>query len=144
MLDHNQTQCASELATLLVKNFTDSHTPVTDDNLNILIKIFNRYPPDTDDGREAFMKSAIRYVLLCIFLSRSSRWSISEGFVKSGAPLLHDALSSFLVQQKRYGDSQRHFVRGSDPKAFARMLVLFSQEGYPGEKDLYLARAVLQ
>lgn len=72
------------------------------------------------------------------------RWSVSEGTNKQGEPELHDLLAESYFRQNEYGKAQRHFLRGNRPERFAEVLTSWSNQAYPSERDLFIARAVLQ
>jgi len=43
-----------------------------------------------------------------------------------------------------YGASQKHWLHSHHPREFAQILLEWSKKGLLGERDLYIARAVLQ
>eukprot|EP01089_Gocevia_fonbrunei_P003298 TRINITY_DN13230_c0_g1_i1.p1 TRINITY_DN13230_c0_g1~~TRINITY_DN13230_c0_g1_i1.p1 ORF type:complete len:294 (-),score=49.46 TRINITY_DN13230_c0_g1_i1:20-901(-) len=130
MLEHQQYQSGSDLTNLLIKLYDKDFTP-DDEKINVIISVFNSYPPDVDDGKVSFMKSAIR-------------WSLTKGTHKQGDPKLHLTLAKYYSSQQLFGDAHKHWIRSDDPKAFAEVMIQYANEGYPSEKDLYIARAVLQ
>jgi len=78
---------------------------------------------------------------MCIF---SPSWSAHPDNNNQGAPPLHDVFAKFYDQQNEYGLAQSHYLRGTFSKDYATMLIKWSSEGFPSERDLYIARAVLQ
>jgi len=130
MLQHKQTKCATELGLLLVKLYSDTHTPVSPATLEVITHHFASYPEGVDDGKVDFMKAALR-------------WTMAEG-KKYGEAVLHDLLAEWFTQQKEYGYAQRHYIRGDSSDKFAVMLVNFAKLGHPSEADLFIARAVFQ
>ena len=58
--------------------------------------------------------------------------------------LLHTKLAESYANQKEFAEAAVHFIRGDDADSFGKMLVEWSQEGNPSERDLFITRAVLQ
>jgi hypothetical protein len=67
-----------------------------------------------------------------------------EGSRKRGDPELQLMLARAYRAAGDFVHSAKHFLHAENPKEFAEMLFEWSQQGYPSESDLFLARAVLQ
>ncbi len=72
------------------------------------------------------------------------KWSIAEGPNKQGDPLLHNLMAEAYWKEKEYGKSAKHFIRSNNPERFTEMLSEWSTQVYTSERDLVIARAVLQ
>ncbi|KAF8394862.1 hypothetical protein HHK36_018799 [Tetracentron sinense] len=75
-----------------------------------------------------------------------SWWSADFGAPRNGSPEIHDMLAEYVYSESLELDMAKvsfHFVRGNHPKKFASTLVNFMGKCYPGEDDLFIARAVL-
>jgi len=84
----------------------------------------------------AYLRSAIRAAGRC-----------EEGVVTPTLlAQLHEATARACVAggPEFYPDAQRHFLEASAPAAFAELLLVWAARGLAGERDLFLARAVLQ
>jgi len=134
MLRHQHFNEGTELALLLINLYCEINRKVEPIVIEKIMEIFNLYNGNNSiealNGKENFMKQAIR-------------WSAQMDPNKVGNPIFHDALALSFYEQKDYGKAQRHFLRGTKPHEFARMLVEWSLESYPSERDLIIARSVL-
>ena len=76
--------------------------------------------------------------------SKHLRWSTTAGTNPNGEPRFHDLLAMKAVQDEDFGTAQYHFLRGCQPEEFAKMINQCMNEAPPSERDLFVARAVLQ
>jgi len=130
MLSHSHFNEGTELGLLLVNIYNETHTKVDSSSLEPLIQIFGLYNK-ADAGRESFMKGCLK-------------WSISEGANKLGEPMLHRLMAEAYAKEKEYGKASKHFIRSNDVGRFSEVLSDWSKEVYASERDLVIARAVLQ
>lgn len=87
----------------------------------------------------------------------NTRWSATEGTEQQGNISLHAQLAkayneageypfrfyqfiSFIVS---FAYAQKHYLKSNQPKEFGEMIIKWASEGYPSERDLYIARSVL-
>jgi len=131
MLKHGETNAGTELALLLLDHYKKIGTPVTKDSLTPLINIFTFYKNDNHPGKKSFIRAA-------------TYWSRCAENNNQGDCTLHNIFAQSFCKIQDYENAARHFVRGSNPEAFAIMLVEWAAKGYPSEADLYIARATLQ
>jgi hypothetical protein len=155
MLQHKETICASELGRSLIDIFVESKEPVTDAHIGTIIKHFNGYPADVDDGKVDFIKAAIKWTATMenekekqqtnqtpTATNQTTPTPTPPGKHSHGDERLHDHLGKWLWGQGLWGDAQHHFARGRSPDLFAAMLNDYAREVEPHEVDLVLARAV--
>jgi len=128
MLGAKQTTCASELAQMLVKLFIEDHVKVDSSSIETVSKMANLFPPG-DPGKISFLKAALK-------------WSGVEGSHKEGEPNLHTLLARAYDEAGEYGYAQKHYLKSHSANEFGKMLIAWASEGYPTERDLYIARAV--
>lgn len=130
MLEHNEINSGSDLALLLVDDYISKHVEPTEENIAPLLKIFAAYKKDLHPRKFIFMRKCIE-------------WSSREDNNNQGHPLLHNTFAKYFASLEEYESAQNHFIRGSDPEAYAEILIEWAKTGYPSEFDLYIARAVL-
>ncbi len=72
------------------------------------------------------------------------RYSEKFGSNPYGAPALHHAMAKWYFSALEFSDSARHFVRADAPTEHAAMLLVWCKRGVKSERDLFVARTVLQ
>jgi len=130
MLSHSHYNEGTELALLLISIFNESQTKVSKESLDVILNIFSLYD-EGNAGKETFMKAAIK-------------WTATEGQNKQGEPQLHLVLAETFWKEKDFGKAAKHFLRSDNPERFSEMLAEWSSVVYLSERDLVIARAVLQ
>ncbi|CAK9216595.1 unnamed protein product [Sphagnum troendelagicum] len=157
-LKHGQVTCGTELGVLLIDTYNTAKVPCDTISIDRIRAIFNEFPRASNFSQEkvdiaadskATEKTitAKTHVEGCMaFLKAALKWSIEAGGPHRGAPELHDMLADYVWTQspvpEMYKASQ-YFVRGSHPETFAKAVVQWMHQCYPGEADLVVARAVL-
>jgi len=131
MLQHQQGNAGTELALLLLEHYKTISALVKEETIGPLLEIFSHYTSTFSTQQRVFIKNAIN-------------WSSNKENNDQGAPALHDAFATFYDSDSQYGLAQAHFLRGNLPLPYAKMLVRWSVLGYDDERDLFIARAVLQ
>jgi len=135
MMLNGQCNESTELALLLLNLFSVTSKPVSRESLDTIMRLSSMYNSDSNEaiiGRENFLKSALKWC------------SSSAVENKEGISLIHDLLAESYYKQKEFGKAQIHFLRGNKPELFAEMLVKWSLSVLHSERDLLIARAVLQ
>lgn len=129
---HKQSSSGVDLAALFVDVLVKSDAQITERRLDELARLYELAVPDGPE-RAAFLTSALK-------------WSASnEQEHRFGHPRLHRAVALTLWKEKNYSQSWFHFLRSMDGESCASMLVEYHLvQGFPGEVDLFIARAVLQ
>lgn len=131
MLDHRQANAGTELALLIIENYKKTEAPVSKETIDPLLEIAKHYTSADGQSRRTFIKTAVS-------------WSSTPANNKQGAPELHDFFSQIYTKEKDFALAEKHFLRGTNPRGYAEMLVELSRNGYESEKDLFIARAVFQ
>lgn len=122
---------ASELASLLLDHYQEFKEIPSEATIGPLLRIFSSYSPeDTHPAKAAFVTQAIV-------------WSKHISNNNQGAPELHTAFARDFASRKQYTEAQKHFLRSDDMKSFAQMCVEWSEDGFPGEEDLFFTRPTL-
>lgn len=156
-LRHGQVTCGAELALLFVETLSKGKLPYEQETLDRIRAIFHEFPEvavayllsDEDDLQklsENMLAAKAQYDGCTSFLKAAIKWSAEAGGPSKGAPELHDMIAQCICSQYPELDivkASTHFVRGSQPKAFAFALLDFMDKCYPGEGDLAIARGVL-
>jgi len=130
MLQHKQDNAGTELALLLLEHYKTIYAPVNKETIAPLLEIFSHYTNASEQQR-LFIKNAIN-------------WSSCTENNNQGAPELHDVFAKFYDKEGQFGLAQTHYLRGTQPLPFSKMLIKWTLLGYESENDLYIARAVLQ
>jgi len=130
LLEHKEGNAGGQLALKLIESYKKSNTTPSPDIVQTLLNIFQQFPDDAKDARVSFMKEAISFT--------------TTGPNPQGDPSLHYALAVYLSKVEDHGGAQRHWLRSERPQEHVQELISWSQKGFLGERDLFLARAVLQ
>jgi len=128
MLKAKQITCASELTQLLLNLYCESHIKAESYAIDSIIQLANLFPAG-DSGKIALLKTAIK-------------WSRTEGPHKQGEPVLHAHLAKAYHEASEYAHAQKHYLKSNQPQEFGQMLILWANDGYLSERDLYIARAI--
>ncbi|XP_060081085.1 Golgi to ER traffic protein 4 homolog [Ylistrum balloti] len=133
LLQHNQHSSGADLAMLMIELLNTSLTPVTDDTIDKVVKLFRAMNPDCPE-RHHYMVSSIR-------------WSTKTDNQrhKLGHPDLHQRIGRLFWEEKNYVQARYHFLHSTDGKGCATMLIEYHlMKGYTSEVDMFIAQAVLQ
>eukprot|EP00823_Brevimastigomonas_motovehiculus_P006874 TRINITY_DN5894_c0_g1_i1.p1 TRINITY_DN5894_c0_g1~~TRINITY_DN5894_c0_g1_i1.p1 ORF type:complete len:317 (-),score=34.00 TRINITY_DN5894_c0_g1_i1:267-1154(-) len=138
MFEHKQGNSAGDLSLQWLDSLSKGEKKVTTETIETIRKLFNLFPKDSQESRHTFIKAAISY-------------TEKFGTCTQGDPVLHYDAAQLLYDQKDYGGAQGHFLRagfkGGPAEAIdehAKMLYEWSQKGLNSERDLFVARSVLQ
>jgi hypothetical protein len=157
-LKHQQVTCGAELAILFVESLIKGKFPYNNETLGRVSMIFEAFPRISlplellgdDDGMqklsEAMVAAKARVENCSTFLRTALKWSADFGASKSGSPEFHEMLADYMYTESPETDMAKvssHFVRGNNPKKFAKTLVHFMSKCYPEEDDVAIARGVL-
>jgi len=131
LLEVGEVASASELASLLLDHYKEVSAAPSSSTLEPILRIFAAYSPlETHPSKAAFVVQA-------------TNWSKSPANNNQGAPELHTAFARHAVIRKDYSNAQKHFLRSDDMESFAKMCVTWSEDGFPGEEDLFFTRPTL-
>eukprot|EP00126_Sphaerothecum_destruens_P007168 Sdes_comp19720_c0_seq1m11674 len=131
LLECGQETSGADLASLLLKVYTQSKISVTPQSLENIVKILNSFSHDSP-VRQDFIQHAIK-------------WTHSPAFPR-GDPSLHHIIGLRYSGEHCFQKAQSHLLLGTEasPTFLADMLVNWSLEGFDSERDLFVARPVLQ
>lgn len=131
LLAVNEVASASELASLLLEHYKELNEIPSKATIEPLLHIFSAYSPtETHPSKAAFV-------------SQATAWSKHILNNNQGAPELHTAFARDFTAAKNYGSAQKHFLRSDDMTGFAKMCLEWSDDGFPGEADLFYTRPTL-
>jgi len=128
MLNSKQINCASELGKLLLNIYLKDQLKVDKENLEPIITIANLYPSGNKE-KISFLKLALK-------------WASTEEEMNLQKQL-YALLGRSFAEMEDFPNAQSCYIRGDNPEEFAKVLLTWLRKGYPGEYDLFLARAVL-
>eukprot|EP01117_Protostelium_nocturnum_P014151 TRINITY_DN5350_c0_g1_i4.p1 TRINITY_DN5350_c0_g1~~TRINITY_DN5350_c0_g1_i4.p1 ORF type:complete len:342 (+),score=81.49 TRINITY_DN5350_c0_g1_i4:91-1116(+) len=155
MLSRGHINEGSDLALLLIQSFSSSHTNPSAEIIDSLIQLFSLYSYSSlssstnftllkcPDGSSCREESKDEREAKNKFIQAVLKWNSVEGN-SNDISRLHFAFAMDSFHFKHYSKSQKHFLRSNNPHEFSKMLIEWSSEGYPSERDLFLARSVLQ
>jgi len=158
MLKHGQVTCGTELGVLLIGTLTTAKVPFDSSAIDRVRAIFSAYPrvggtelekeasDSSSETSEAVVAARTRVEGCTSFMKAALKWSIEAGGQSRGAPEFHDMLGEYIWTESPYAEimkASQHFVRGSQPEVFAKVVIECIDKCYPGEADLVIARAVL-
>ncbi|KAJ3135839.1 hypothetical protein HDU90_003578 [Geranomyces variabilis] len=137
MLRHDQIGSAADLAQRLLDVYESVPIRVTDAERGSqartrLLDIFHAFPLKTEQC-DNFVRAAVKW---------SAR---GDGAAPLGDPQIHHAIGSRYYAEKQYFDAESHFIYGTldSARAWARMALEWSTEGYFPDPGYFVARAVL-
>nr|XP_054762512.1 Golgi to ER traffic protein 4 homolog B-like [Lytechinus pictus] len=132
LLQHNQHMSGADLSLLLLEALEKAETPISKENISRIGSLAKQLPPEAPE-RGKFIVAAIK-------------WSQKDSPTsRTGDPELHKEFANMLWQEKNYFEARYHFLRSSDGKGCALMLVEYQlSKGYGSEADMFIAQAVLQ
>lgn len=133
LVQHDQNTAAAEMANLMVAVFADFHHPVDDAHKQRIRQI-----------DAAFVQKPQFSADLAVVLKNAVKWSAAEGARMRGDPELQLLLARAYRTAGDFTHALKHFLHAENPQELADTLFQWSEQGYPSESDLYLARAVLQ
>jgi len=142
LLKHGNLTAGAELALMLVDTLNDGKVEQDDEVKAILLQVADAF--EALQGEKAVVaeaaKSEARYLRAAI------SWSTLKNFGQHprGDPDLHLRRARTLIRAGSLADASANYLHAGKPAEFAAFLVQWSQLGYRGERDLFLARGVLQ
>jgi hypothetical protein len=152
LLEQKQGNAGGELAQLLIQAYKKMGQRASTAAVATVRKIFAAFPQGAGtDGATAqrdFIKQAIAW---SIELPPQDEAGFDDVELTSGHPLLHaDCASMFLTinaerKEPDYAKATRHLLRANDVAAHSAVLFQWSHlHGFAGERDLFIARVVMQ
>lgn len=131
LLQHNQHMSGADLSLLLVEALEKTEGAVSKENIRRLGRLAKGLPSEAPE-RGKFIVAAIK-------------WSQRDTPNRTGDPELHKEFANILWHEKNYFEARYHFLRSTDGKGCALMLVEYQlSKGYASEADMFVAQAVLQ
>lgn len=162
LLRHGKALEALDLSDMMLKDLlTLNAQPLKDAYVSAALEIVKGIPAGVAVNQTvAFLRGMIRWAKAAVEKaagssssgkSNSSSTSTSSDGLKgeeaeAAIARLHDAAARTCVGggAEFYPDAQRHFLEARNPAGFASFLADWATSGYANERDLFLARAVLQ
>ncbi|KAK7003648.1 Golgi to ER traffic protein 4 [Biomphalaria glabrata] len=132
LLQHNQHSSGADLSLLLLDSLSKTKSPVTENTISQITKLFEVMDPDCPE----------RYT----FLTKAINWSSKVNKEhKRGHPDLHKRFGFIFWHERNYPQARYHYIHSTDGVACAQMLLEFhTAHGYPSEVDMFITQAVLQ
>jgi hypothetical protein len=129
LLKMKQLSAATELALVLMELFKTSKKPVDEESRATVMRISNGYTPGPE--QLSFLKAALK-------------WSVTAGSRARGDPELRMLLAHAAKECGDFAGASQQYLFADEPEEFAALLWEWSGKGYASERDLFVARAVLQ
>jgi hypothetical protein len=129
LLEQSQVEAGTELSTLLFKHFIDQGFKLDKRTQEIVSSLFRKYPVELDTQKRRF-------------ISFTEKWIAQHK--DNDASQLYDIFAQEFELHKEYFESERHYIRGTNPIAYADMLVSWSNQVMQEEKDLIIVRSVIR
>lgn len=130
---------------MLLKDLLTSQ-PLTQPNVDAVLAIASGVPKGANTTQAvSFLRAAIRWTKGC--LEKETPGGITGDAAEAAIAQLHASTARACVSggPEFFPDAQRHFLEARAPGEFAALLLAWAgEQGYAGERDLFLARAVLQ
>mmetsp|Transcript_13286 Transcript_13286/g.23699 ORF Transcript_13286/g.23699 Transcript_13286/m.23699 type:complete len:297 (+) Transcript_13286:107-997(+) len=138
LLKKQHLTAGTELALLLVETLEAAKIEQDDDAKAVVMDVAKAFETVTASKEAA--KNQARFLKACIV------WSTLKhcGKFEKGDPELHRLAAGAKIRMGDVSGAATHFLHARQPQEFATFLYQWSSLGYKGERDLFLARAVLQ
>jgi len=133
MLKYNQFNSGTELALLIIELYNTAQIIANEQSIGTILKILDAYPSE-----ETAILSQINFIKATI------KWSITTSNDNNGNAELNCRAARCYSKINDYNNAQRHYLRSNKPEEFADIIIKWSKLGYTTERDLFIARAVLQ
>lgn len=142
LLSHEKFTAAGELALLMVDCLEKEAVGPDAERIDKIMQIVEGFrqandrasddsaSDDTSKMGEKFLRAAIK-------------WSQHDADPQ-GSSTLHLALGRLLLSQGSYAKAQRHYLRADTISEHVTMVLQWSEHGYASERDMFLARCVLE
>ncbi|KAJ3378457.1 hypothetical protein HDU92_007376 [Lobulomyces angularis] len=132
LLNADQNGSAFDLSQRLLEIFDQQKFPVTEENKEILIEIFEFFSNDSNSKKD--------FAKLCI------KWSSKYGKNKNGDPQLNHIFGNAFYSEGEFYLAEEFFVNGTDQsaKSFGKMLYFWSKQVEEVDLGYFVARGVLQ
>lgn len=142
MLKHKHLTAGTELALLFIETLETGSMEQDDELKQIILDISGAFQAlEADEVRRAeAAKNEGR------FLKAAIAWSTLAkcGQFATGDPDFHLLRAKAMVRRKDLPSASTNFLHAGQPKEFAEFLYQWSCSGYQSEREMFLARAVLQ
>eukprot|EP00516_Mucochytrium_quahogii_P011216 CAMPEP_0203788092 /NCGR_PEP_ID=MMETSP0100_2-20121128/2636_1 /ASSEMBLY_ACC=CAM_ASM_000210 /TAXON_ID=96639 /ORGANISM=" , Strain NY0313808BC1" /LENGTH=300 /DNA_ID=CAMNT_0050690759 /DNA_START=208 /DNA_END=1110 /DNA_ORIENTATION=- len=138
LLEHQDLTAGTELSQMLVETLEAGKVEQNDDVMNVIEEVNAAFMKV--DAKEEAVKNQCRFLKACI------TWSYLKNFgrYEKGDPRLHLLAAQAKIRINDATGASANFLHSHRPDLFAEFLVNVSTMGYVREKDLFLARGVLQ
>lgn len=142
---------AADLGDMLLKTVLEAkEQPLTDTAVDAIEAISASFPTPPPPASISFAKAASRWANHAPAEGGSSAMEDAEGEVDHPHRLLQARLHTLAGRvctaagAEHRPDAQKHYLEAFKPTEFAAFLHTWAGDGYESERDLFLARAVLQ
>jgi len=129
MISKNQYLQANELFNLLVELFKMSPENAS---LDTILQLIDLFPSDADISGP--IRGAIKW---------NQEHRVKTEKIKQAHPALLKAQAMRYWARQEYGESLQAFLEAQAPEELCKMLIEWSEECYPSERDLLFTRAIL-
>jgi hypothetical protein len=129
LLKMKQLSEGTELARVLIALFATAKKPVDEESRATVMRISNAYSPGPE--QLSFLKAALK-------------WSSTAGARSRGDPELRMLLAHAAKECGDFAGAAQQYLFADQPEEFAALIWEWSGKGYASERDLFIARAVLQ
>ncbi|KAH9251085.1 hypothetical protein BASA81_010984 [Batrachochytrium salamandrivorans] len=142
-LERNQVNSGSELARDYIELVTNSSTDAAgkqqyDNSVTGLLEIDLQFAREENMSTEEGLRERKRFLKLAI------EYTAAKGPWPQGEPELHLNFARMGLKEKNLLEATKHYVHANKVDEFSDVLVAWASTGPESERDLYLARGVLQ
>lgn len=123
--NHNEFNSGADFALMFIDFLKENNEVPNDENIDLIIKIFDNFKVD-NPRKISFIRNAVD-------------WSSNKENNDQGHPKLHNTFAMYFNNLGDYETAQKHFIRGSIPEEFAKMLKKWS----PETVDIELCESIL-
>lgn len=123
---HNEINSGADFALMFIDYLKETNESPADENIDNILKIFVNFKVDNNPRKLLFIRKAVD-------------WSSNNENNNQGHPTLHNVFAKYFTNLGDYETAQKHFVRGSIPEDFAKMIIKWSPETI----DIELCESIL-
>lgn len=138
MLEKAQVNAGSELARDFIELLTSSSISNYEENVKELLQLDAKFAKEENMTQEEGVRERKRFLKLAL------EYTAARGSWKQGEPDLHLNAARLALKEKNLPEATKHYLHANRVDEFSDVLVAWASNGPESERDLYLARGVLQ
>lgn len=144
-LRKGQLNCGVELACMLLDAYTTDSAPATDESVDRVLRVLRAFPSEQINEKDEEEEEEPPIDQCSKVASATVKW-LKKVSGLAYAPQIYGSVASYITRCLGWmglGLAMPHYARSNDCQSFASAVAAAAGQGYPGEEDLFIARATL-